>query len=504
MLTIPVSYVLETLATQEGLNLTTDGVDDVCFGMVISSDKSFSQVLRDNSAIYNFYIVDGDPIRLVRRAVNDDLTIDLTVNENECLRRSGTPAVTFSRVEPASLPRQIEIQYIDPDRDYAVTTQVARHMSAPRTNTQLSLSIDFVISAQQARDLAFDLLYRLWSQQLRLGFEHPNLAIEPGDVISLVTTQGTFTCVVAMNTINMPARTNTIIATILLSERATTSIVNAPTTTDGISKTVEGVVARGLVGALSVQIGGGKNVDLTPSSVVATSHVGTITVTAGNNIRVDIPGSGAVGAAGTITVTITTPATKWNPSDELGTITLSGSNLIATSASGGSTNCGVRADTGKTSGKLYAEFTMTSGGANFSSSFDTGVGLATLAANLTNWVGGGAVAGFAVFVQSGQIFLNGSSTGKTVGSALSSGDVICMAVDFGNMRGWFRKNGGSWNNDGTADPASNVGGVDISGVFGSTSAFPMAGFYQNGDSNSANFGTSSFAQTKPSGFSNWG
>lgn len=227
MKTFGVGWILETLAEEEGLNAQAENIDDVCFGMVISSDKTFLQVARDHSSVYNYQIVDGDPIRLVRRLVNDDLVIDVEINEVDCLRRGAAPAISLSRVDPTFLPRQVEIQYIDPERDYATATQVARHTAAPRTNTQISVSIAFIISAQQARDMAFDLLYRLWSQQLSLSFEHPDLSIEPGDTVRLTSTQGVFVCIVVSNTINMPSRTNAINATILLASKSAT-IVTAP------------------------------------------------------------------------------------------------------------------------------------------------------------------------------------------------------------------------------------------------------------------------------------
>jgi hypothetical protein len=222
MKTFGVGWVLKTLAAQEGLNVVAEGIDDVCFGLTISSDKTADQVFRENSALYNYQIVDGNPIRLVRRTVNDSLVIDVEINEVDCIRRGQAPAVSFSRVDPATLPRQVEVQHVDPARDYAVSTQVARHTAAPRTNTQISIPTDFIISAQQARDMAFDLLYRLWAQQLSLSFEHPNLRIDPGTTIRLTTGRGVFVIQVTGNTINMPARTNTINATILLASKGVT------------------------------------------------------------------------------------------------------------------------------------------------------------------------------------------------------------------------------------------------------------------------------------------
>ncbi len=220
-------YIAETLGTDAGLNVSVEGMDDVtCTGAIIASDKTWKQFAQQHSAPLNFQIVDGDPIRLVRRAVNDDLVIDFEIDEGDCIRRgSGTtrsPAVSFQRVDPSSLPRQVEIQYIDAARDYATSTQVARHHAAPRSNTQISVGIDLVITAQQARDMAFDLLYRLWSQQLSLVFEHSDMRIEPGDTFRMTCAKGVFVCIVVGNTLNMPQRTNSIRATILLASKGQT------------------------------------------------------------------------------------------------------------------------------------------------------------------------------------------------------------------------------------------------------------------------------------------
>jgi hypothetical protein len=50
------------------------------------------------------------------------------------------------------------------------------------------------------------------------------------------------------------------------------------------------------------------------------------------------------------------------------------------------------------------------------------------------------------------------------GSAASNGDRICVAVDPVNSRIWARINNGNWNNSGTANPATNTGGKDITEI----------------------------------------
>jgi hypothetical protein len=77
----------------------------------------------------------------------------------------------------------------------------------------------------------------------------------------------------------------------------------------------------------------------------------------------------------------------------------------------------------------------------------------------------------------GGIFANTGSTGFALGS-LSGSPTIGVAVDFTHGLIWFRiAPSGNWNGSGTADPATNTGGITISGAIGGgASAGPVVGF----------------------------
>ncbi len=191
--TFNVSDVIEIIGQQHDLNVSCEGIDDQCFGVVITSQSTFVQFLQRHKDAYNYQIIDGEPIRVVRRAVNDALAIDVVIQQADCIIRSPTdPSIKFTRVDPLSLPRQVEVQYVDPDRVYATNTQNAKHQGARIYNGRSSISIDFIVSADQARTMAYDVLYRLWAQQLSFEFEHRDLRIEPGDVVQLVADQGIY------------------------------------------------------------------------------------------------------------------------------------------------------------------------------------------------------------------------------------------------------------------------------------------------------------------------
>lgn len=232
--TFNVSDVLDMLAQQENVNLSIEGIDDICYGLVITADKSFAQFLSQHKGPFNFQVVDGDPIRIVRRSIDDGLTIDYTINQTACIAREGSPALQFQKTDPETIPGQIELQYMDPAREFEVTTQYAKHRyrkqgaqqaaadltgqtGSAATNTRISssIAIDFVISADQARSMAYDYLYRLWSQQLSITFEHPDLSIEPGDTVQLTADQGVFTLLVQESTITK-SKSNLIVAAVLL------------------------------------------------------------------------------------------------------------------------------------------------------------------------------------------------------------------------------------------------------------------------------------------------
>jgi hypothetical protein len=182
----------------------------------------------------------------------------------------------------------------------------------------------------------------------------------------------------------------------------------------------------------------------------------------------------------------------WNPNDRAGSTppVLSNGNLTATF---GSNNCGVRAKAPKPA-KFYFEVTNSGGMVNGP------MGVTTAAGSLTTLNLNGVAS--AIFHNAtGAIWVNNSTSQITPLGASVGGDVICVAVDMVNQRIWIRRNGGNWNSDAAANPATNVGGFDISAL-GTVPLYPVVMFGGSSAGTAvANFGATTFAQTMPSGFS---
>lgn len=145
--------------------------------------------------------------------------------------------------------------------------------------------------------------------------------------------------------------------------------------------------------------------------------------------------------------------TTWNPNDKLN-IVLSNGNLTAAGETLNQIGV-VRATTAKKTSKHYYEAVH-----QVASLGSGGIGIASPSAILTNYVGADNQ-GWGYF-PNGQVYNNGTVVATLQSYALNS--VIGIAVDCDNKSLWFRVDTGPWNNSITADPVTNVSGINISTI----------------------------------------
>ena len=244
---------------------------------------------------------------------------------------------------------------------------------------------------------------------------------------------------------------------------------------------------------VSVASGGLPVVEVTTAGLAVTEAAGArgIAVTK----VVGKPGLGVtyVSESGAVVPPIT-PVT-WDSATS-SNVTLSGGNLVATNTTGGSNICGARVPGSfKSSGKYYFEATITT----FIGGSGNGVGIALASVNYGDM--SIVASGYnMVRFSNGTTYANGSLTGTGLG-ARSAGDVIGVAIDLDNRQSWFRvAPSGNWNGSGTANPATNVGGIAIP----AGAMCPFCNFGGSGSAannvTTANFGASAFSGAVPSGF----
>jgi len=212
----------------------------------------------------------------------------------------------------------------------------------------------------------------------------------------------------------------------------------------------------------------------------------SVTAGAGNDSLIDTPTPYADGGNGRGNYC------TLNPLDTGGTAPVNG-NLELTA---GAAERGVRSTFAiPTSGLFYAEALV---GTNQSGATDIAFGLVSrttsLTANPYNISNGWLIYGSSTTY----ITRNGSSTLAGAGTALVSGDVLQIAVDLTNNKGWIGKNN-TWFNSSTGTDGNPATGANATFTFSSPpELFILAHCYSS--TINANFGQRPFAYTPPSGF----
>jgi hypothetical protein len=122
----------------------------------------------------------------------------------------------------------------------------------------------------------------------------------------------------------------------------------------------------------------------------------------------------------------------------------------------------------------------------------------------------GTVANSAAVWLDGTVYVNATTFASSIAANaalnFSGGGEVMVATDFDAKLVWFRVGSGNWNNNASANPATGVGGVSISGI-----AIPVVPAFALGaslataqDIMAVNFGQFAFANAAPAGFAAWG
>lgn len=228
---------------------------------------------------------------------------------------------------------------------------------------------------------------------------------------------------------------------------------------------------------------------------VGASLRGTPVTEATNGVGLRVTKVAAYGmpvAYETIGVAAPIVAAAFDVATKSANVALTNSNLTAThtNTTGGD---GARVVPAVAAGKFYFEIKSVLSRGQFD-----GMGVLPAATSYATF--GTAGVGNGVTVQrGGSIQINGVNMGSLLGT-FAANDVLGVAIDLTGHLVWCRRNTGSWNGSGTADPATGTGGFTIP----ATAVAPGIAFAGTGtainDAFTANFGASAFAGAVPSGF----
>lgn len=222
-------------------------------------------------------------------------------------------------------------------------------------------------------------------------------------------------------------------------------------------------------------------------------------VLASAHAQMGVPGGASLNLSGAV-ASVPTGPTTFDPAHV--SLTLSSGNLIATNSGGGIYSY-ARSIASHSTGKFYWEIRGTA---------VAGVGNGCIGignASATGYTGGGSYPGSdinsgATFDNNAAFYVNGANIGQCLPAYYVGGDAIGIALDVGAKLIWLRSFhlsvASNWNNSGTANPATGVGGLSIASLTGAIYAYVW--ITVAGDSYTANFGATGFYMSAPTGFGN--
>ncbi len=101
-------------------------------------------------------------------------------------KKAPPPQLQISRAQELDLPVEIDVDYIDPSRNFEVNSQRARRIASHAQSVQ-KINLPIVCSSDTAKQIAETRLYALWAERelVRLYISRTWLAVDPGDVVDL-------------------------------------------------------------------------------------------------------------------------------------------------------------------------------------------------------------------------------------------------------------------------------------------------------------------------------
>lgn len=189
----------------------------------------------------------------------------------------------------------------------------------------------------------------------------------------------------------------------------------------------------------------------------------------------------------------------WSPTDKVSSVVLSNGGLTATAINdGGLTFQSGRATIGiQTGAKKFFSLTVT---ALPTAATSVAIGLANATFAFAGFLGADFNAA-AQYEADARVLINNGSVGAPTPWVLNN--VIDIAVNRAANLYWSRINGGSWNANGAADPATNTGGFSLAAVAGVLfPAYQLLGDAGGNGRVVGNFGASAYGFPAPSGYTN--
>ncbi len=156
-------------------------------GYVLQDPMSARGAIEPLQAFTPFDLVETNAQLLaVLRGGNAIATVPSTEWRAATDSQTPPPALEITRAQEMDLPREVDVDVIDPSRNFEVNTQRARRIATSARSVQ-KFALPVVCDADTAKQIAEARLYTAWAERdlVKLSLSRAWLALDPSDVIDL-------------------------------------------------------------------------------------------------------------------------------------------------------------------------------------------------------------------------------------------------------------------------------------------------------------------------------
>ncbi|MDD4616064.1 MAG: phage tail protein [Alphaproteobacteria bacterium] len=155
-------------------------------GYVLQEPMSARKAIEPLQAYAAFDLIEtGAQLKAVPRGGNMVASIPAT-ERRAALAGKDAAALSVARAEELELPREVDVEVIDPSRNFEVNCQRARRLACSARSVE-KLSLPVVCTADKAKQIAETRLFTAWAERelAKLSVSRRWAALDPGDVVDL-------------------------------------------------------------------------------------------------------------------------------------------------------------------------------------------------------------------------------------------------------------------------------------------------------------------------------
>ncbi|HXZ68752.1 MAG TPA: glycoside hydrolase/phage tail family protein, partial [Alphaproteobacteria bacterium] len=187
---VPLNELVTELAGTDADIVDTSALSGLVTGYIIDTPMSARSAIEPLAAAYHFDAVESEGLIVFRDRAD---AAETAIAKDNLSADDQNPPYAVTRAQESELPAAARLSYVEVDAEYRVAA-VESHKLTGASDRVLDTVAPLVMEQSDAQSIADTMLQAAWAGRETAKFKLPpsQLALDPGDVVDLVTPTRTF------------------------------------------------------------------------------------------------------------------------------------------------------------------------------------------------------------------------------------------------------------------------------------------------------------------------